>query len=247
MNGRRQRRTIMIMGVIVLLLAALILIRGFRGMTVKKENHSQGLEVIREQESADVQEIENKIQKQENKKPSGEEKPLDELFAESVVMGDSITLGLTEYEVLNTSNVLAKIGATVTTSEKYLDMAETLHPQVIFLAYGNNDLQETDGDSKVFKKNYEKFIQELQSRLPDAVILVNGIFPVLSAAAEEEPTYEYIEEFNEVLQELCEEYELSYIDNSSLLSRSDYASDGVHFQPEFYQIWAEHMAEEAAL
>ena len=50
-----------------------------------------------------------------------------------------------------------------------------------------------------------------------------------------------------VLRQMCDDLQLGFIDNTDLVQDQYYEEDGVHFKAEFYPLWADRMAEVAAL
>ena len=67
------------------------------------------------------------------------------------------------------------------------------------------------------------------------------------AKAEAEPPYANIPQYNEGLEALCEELEITFIDNTDLVKEEYYSQDGVHMAPEFYTEWVNRMVEVAGL
>ena len=108
-----------------------------------KELHIKG------KESADAKTIEQKINQLEKKDGTGDSsdtRSMKERFSGAVVMGDSIAASFTEYDVLNTSSVVAKIGIHFSELDDQIEQAKQLDPQIVFLAYGMNDVTKTNGD-----------------------------------------------------------------------------------------------------
>ena len=110
-----------------------------------------------------------------------------------------------------------------------------------------NDVPATNGDTEAFVEEYRAVLEKIQEEVPDAHIFVNSIFPVQDKAVEEEPALEKIPDYNSALAELCDSERIGFIDNSSLVADEYYEEDGIHFKADFYPVWAEHMAEVAAL
>ena len=46
---------------------------------------------------------------------------------------------------------------------------------------------------------------------------------------------------------MCDKLQIAFVDNSCLSLATYYEEDGIHFKSEFYPVWAERMAEVAAL
>lgn len=234
--------------IIACLLFIFILMEVITHVTATKTDTAEGIEIIKKAESADMKTIETKIAQMEAKENAEEDtRSPKEIFSSAVVMGDSIAEGFTEYDVLNASSVISKIGVELDELDEQIDQVVKLNPQVIFLAYGMNDIIATQGDTKEFVKQYTDLLGKLEKKLPDTKIFVNSIFPVQKQEIEREPAFKDLEKYNEALSDLCDEKQLAYIDNTTLVSDRYYEADGVHFMPEFYPIWASHMAEVASL
>lgn len=247
----KRKVVVLIVGVIVVIVALFGLVRLVENLTTKKADTTEGLAIIKEAESADVQEVERRIQNLEERDVATAEELASrtpkEIFANSVVMGDSITQGFTEYDVLETSSVIAERGIELDELEGPMSTVEGLSPQVIFLAYGMNDIIATNGDAALFKEQYSALLDELSTKLPNTRVFVNAIFPVQEVEVENQPLYKELDQYNKVLEELCDERQISFIDNSDIATIDYYEDDGVHLKADFYPIWASRMAEVASL
>ncbi len=253
---RKKRRKLLIYccAVIALLLLVILTVEGVDSFKNRKLDTSEGLAVLKQAESGDVVKIESKIQKLEEKdqadaqEETGDtEKNYKALFANSVVMGDSISEALIEYDLLNASSVLSKIGVEIDDLDEQIQKAEKLNPQIIFLSYGMNDILGTNGDTQLFIEQYDSLLNTLQKKLPDTKIFVNSILPVQDKEVEEEPVYEKLDEYNKALRGLCDKRQTAFIDHTDLVSDRYYEEDGVHFKISFYPYWLNRMAEVASL
>ena len=175
------------------------------------------------------------------------ERSLKDRFSGAVVMGDSISSGFSEYDVLNASSVVAKRGIQLDGLDEQISQAKKLNPQVVFLSYGMNDVIATDGDTEAFLKKYAAVIESITKEMPSVRIYINSIFPVSASAAEKEPALAKIADYNTALQEMCDGKHLGFIDNTGLVQENYYEEDGIHFKAEFYPVWATNMAEVATL
>ena len=101
-----------------------------------------------------------------------------------------------------------------------------INPQVIFISYGMNDVIATNGDTDLFIKEYKAVIDQLRKKLPDTTLYVNSIFPVSAAKQEEKPVFQKIPEYNAALQKMCDENQIAFLDNTSLVSDTYYEEDG---------------------
>lgn len=249
----KNKRIMVISGLAfaAVLIVVIIAVEAVGSLTRKKVDTSEGLEIIRQAEAAEVTVIETKIQnleEQEKKEAEAEDtRSIKEIFAAAVVMGDSITAGFTEYDILNASSVVAEIGAGLEGLEEQIGTLKELNPQVVFLSYGMNDILSTQGDTDAFIDQYKSVIRQMQKEMPNTKIFINSIFPVSQQEREREPLFQELDAYNKALREMCDKQQIAYVDNTELVSDRYYEEDGVHFKPDFYPVWAERMAEVASL
>ena len=245
----RKRKRLLLIGAcaLVLILLVILAVQGIRRLTLPRVDTEQGVEYIKAAESEDIATIEQKISQLEQQDGGEDARSYKEKFASSVVMGESITEGFSEYDVLNASSVVSKIGVHLNELDEQVQQVKELDPQVIFLAYGMNDVISTAGDTDQFLEEYETLVDQLREEVPNAHIYVNSIFPVTDSAVKKEPELAQISEYNTALKGMCDEMQVGFIDNTELVEDQYYEEDGVHFKAEFYPIWAERMAEVAAL
>ena len=246
-NKRKKRLLLIGACVAVLILLVALAVWGIRQLVTPKVDTEQGLSYIRAAESEDITTIEQKINQLERQDGGDDSRSYKEKFSSSIVMGDSIAEGFSEYDVLNASSVVSKIGVHLYELEEQVQQAADLNPQVIFLALGMNDVIATAGDTEQFLEQYEAVVAQLREAVPNAHIYVNSIFPVQDSAIEKEPELAQISEYNTVLRQMCDDLQLGFIDNTDLVQDQYYEEDGVHFKAEFYPLWADRMAEVAAL
>ena len=246
-NKRKKRLLLIGACVAVLILLVALAVWGIRQLVTPKVDTEQGLSYIRAAESEDITTIEQKINQLERQDGGDDSRSYKEKFSSSIVMGDSNAEGFSEYDVLNASSVVSKIGVHLYELEEQVQQAADLNPQVIFLALGMNDVIATAGDTEQFLEQYEAVVAQLREAVPNAHIYVNSIFPVQDSAIEKEPELAQISEYNTVLRQMCDDLQLGFIDNTDLVQDQYYEEDGVHFKAEFYPLWADRMAEVAAL
>ena len=125
----------------------------------------------------------NCLKKNDGEEGTGE-RSLKEKFTGAVIVGDSITEGFTEYDILNTSSVVAKIGVHLDELDEQIKQVKKLSPGIIFLSLGMNDVEHTNGDADEFVKQYGAVVDELKKSVPGAHIFVNAIFPVQENGSE---------------------------------------------------------------
>ena len=221
-----------------------------------REDITEGTKKLEELEKADLKAAENKIEELEKAERAADEerksRPVNERFANSLVLGDSITQGLYEFGVMDQSLVIAEKGAEVTRAEDTgtLDMirkAEEAKPQNLFLTFGMNDVEAARGDAAVFAEGYGKVLDEIKAAMPDTKVYVNCVLPASRTAVDNNEWYGNIPEYNKKLKEICEEKDVIFIDNTGLVKEEYYADDGIHQAPDYYPGWVENMAEAADL
>lgn len=212
---------------------------------------ADGREELKKLSERTVPEIEEKIRerdlREEQEQTKRENRTPNEKMSDAVLLGDSRAQGFAEYEILDQSRVLAKIGISLSETEPYIEKAIGLNPGKIFLSYGLNDLGADGGDSRKFKEEYRGIIRKLREALPSCEIYVTTILPVQQKALDQNPVLAHIEEFNDAVRALCMEERVTCIEIGDMVSEEFYEPDGEHFSRDFYPLWFERMAEAAEL
>lgn len=246
-----KRKKILLLVAAAIILITVIICIALSQMAVGNVNIKKGITKIKELEAKDITDAEAAIEALEEQERQADEayaaRPLSEKFADAVIVGDSITTGFVDYEILNASSVVAEVGIELTEMDGLLDTAAGLNPSTVFLALGLNDITATGGDTGSFEEQYKAVIGGIRQRLPEAKICVNSILPVQQSAIDERPEYAGISSYNETLKALCEEEGISFIDNTDLVKDEYYEPDGEHMGPDFYPVWGGRMAEVAGL
>lgn len=167
----------------------------------------------------------------------------------AVIVGDSVAEGFLDYEFLEADCVIAEKGLRADAAGGEIQKALDLQPTQLFLSIGLNDLEYCQGDSGRFVRYYRERIQEIREVFPELPIYINGILPILPEAVEKKAELGYVDEFNEALQQMCEELGLTFIDSSDLLEGREewYQKDAIHLKSQFYPLWLNRMEETAGL
>ena len=126
-------------------------------------------------------------------------------------MGDSIAEALGEYNMLNSSSLIAEMGVSLTALDGALATVTQLSPQNVFLYYGFNDIGHVWDDYDRFRDEYESFIVKLKQALPDAKIYANSLFPVLNLDTIGNAFYADVSPYNQIIKEICEQYDIAYL------------------------------------
>ncbi len=175
------------------------------------------------------------------------EKDVTAQFKNSVFMGDSIVEGFAVNEILPNESVMAGAGATAGyIYEEYMDDLAEKKPNNVFIMLGSDDmLMPVDDPKALFESDLRKLINKIKKEVPDAKIYLQSITPVTQEALKQEPRYERIEEYNELLKGLAGKLSVDYIDIGALAKENPnlFAEEGVHFKKEFYQLWLKKLSE----
>ena len=251
-NNKKYKKHLKYILIIVLIISFVLTIaEGVSKLSNSKITTNEGIEYLKAAEKGDVAAIEHKIdmldEKDGDTQPESEQKNFKAVFSNSVIMGDSISLGFTAYDFLTNSSVIAKTGATVSGMENQIETVCEMKPRVIFLSYGSNDVELYEENVATFIKDYKKVIKTLSEELPNTKIIVNSIFPVRKDAVDRQPAYAYIDEYNKRLQKMCDELQIAFLDNTDIARTEYFEQDGVHFLAVYYPVWLERMAQEASL
>lgn len=184
---KTKRKIVLAVCVLAAALVIVLIVQGVRGLFYKKADTSAGLEYIHGEEKGDIAAIEKKIELLEKKdgEEGAGERSLKEKFTGAVIVGDSITEGFTEYDILNTSSVVAKIGVHLDELDEQIKQVKKLSPGIIFLSLGMNDVEHTNGDADEFVKQYGAVVDELNKALLE-LKKITGISLEVSGAAPEQ-------------------------------------------------------------
>lgn len=174
---------------------------------------------------------------------------LNTRFTGSVVVGDSITEGLTAFSILNSDKVVYKRGVSIKNTKTLLDTAAGLNPANIFMAFGMNDIETYKSDIDSFIVAYKEKIEYIRQLMPNAKIFVNSIQPATATVVAKRTDFSRVPQYNEALSAMCEELSITYIDNQYILEEHPefYAQDGIHVSSSYYPLWLENMAEKAGI
>ncbi|MDD4332833.1 MAG: SGNH/GDSL hydrolase family protein [Patescibacteria group bacterium] len=181
-----------------------------------------------------------------------------------VALGDSLTAGVgaDKYEQSFTYLLAQKIAGdnqitlkdyglpgakTDDLIEKLLNSAITDQPDILTLLIGVNDVHYRVGKDE-FQKNYDEILRQLTAKTKAKIYLIN--IPYIGANDLILPPYDsYFEsraqEFNVVIKELAEKYQLKYIDlytptvDQFKKNGPHYSADSFHPSAEGYAVWAQ--------
>lgn len=118
-------------------------------------------------------------------------------------------------------------------------------PKKLFLMAGVNDIS-LQRDNSTIIRQVRLMIRQIQAGSPDTEIYLQSVLPLNA----EKLTYTrlkgkeiQIENYNTLLKQLCNEFNITYVDvYSSLLEKpltlkSEYTQDGLHINEAAYKVW----------
>ncbi|MBK5488424.1 hypothetical protein JFT95_13240 [Bacillus sp. TH17] len=162
------------------------------------------------------------------------------IFKSSVFLGDSITDGLHDIDILDEENIVSGIGKSIGDAQKNIEQVVNQKPKNIFILLGLCNLSETK-ESTITQ--YSQLIQKIKEKLPDTKINILSITPVTPERTQKEERYKNINDFNEGFKVLAKKEQVNFIDLSPIFKDNPdlYVKDGIHFKSEFYPIWLEYL------
>ena len=172
------------------------------------------------------------------------------LYANSLFVGDSITTGFDVYSIVNSSNVIAVVGANMNTHlTENLTTIVQYNPEYLFVHYGLNEMNPSEAGVNAFIAKYKENLTYLKQNLPYTKIIVLGLAPVGSVAIEKQNRFTWIGTYNDNMRAMCQEVGVGFHQNDAFFNaRMDlYAKDGIHHQPELYRQWIRLITEEMGI
>jgi lysophospholipase L1-like esterase len=162
------------------------------------------------------------------------------IFKSSVFLGDSITDGLHDIDILDEENIVSGIGKSIGDAQKNIEQVVNQKPKNIFILLGLCNLSET---KEAAITQYSQLIQKIKEKLPDTKINILSITPVTPERTQKEERYKNINDFNEGFKVLAKKEQVNFIDLSPIFKDNPdlYVKDGIHFKSEFYPIWLDYL------
>ena len=177
-----------------------------------------------------------------------------------VFVGDSLTYGLSSYQILPARNVLASIGLNISkidteaipTTEGKLTAINSLKikkPSTVYIMLGSNGIAWMNVDTMISK--YSDFISEIEKELPNTKICILSIPPVTAqreTASEGAIKNSTIDEYNSQLLKMANEKKIHFVDlntglknNSGKLETTKAEKDGMHFKKVSYDMMIDYI------
>lgn len=255
MKSKKRVSTVKFIGIIVLAMLPFIWLLGDHRELGESYADNEAVQLLKKTAESYTSEKVYMLQDQQRQKQKEKErqlkksKKLSDRFADALIIGDSIAEGILDYHVVNASSCIGVRGLRIDQLDDYFSEIKRLHPQILFLSFGMNDLEYWRGNEKRFGAVYEEKIVQLQERFPDTKVFVNLILPISSHAIAKNAVYGKWNEFNRELILVCKRKKIPYIDNCKILlsMKQPFEPDGIHPRPGYYKQWTLHMAEAAGL
>ena len=184
-------------------------------------------------------------------------------FNDAVFIGDSISVGIKLYEVMQNTDVFASVGISLenifTNKAVKLDdgskvtIFEALDDKPYKKAYimlGANSLMSSHEE---LIKQYGRVIDEVRTRVgDDCIVYIQSVLPVYEELFHKKyphntVTNADIESFNVLLSELSAQKDVHYLDVASVIKDEngslppEYTSDGLHIGSELYIKWFDYL------
>ena len=245
---------------IIILLIALVV-----GFFIIKNVKSEEKTLI----SADTTQVEIEQQEeiQENTETKIEETKKEEkkeveksYFNDALFIGDSRTVGISEYGELNNATFFANTGMSVyNVFEKSvsvpkvgkLKLEQLLKSKQFKKVYIMLGINELGYDSKKTLENYKKLIEYIKNTQSNAIIYIQANLHVTGAKSSKDKVInnENINRFNKEISKLADNQKTFYIDinekfddkNGNL--NSEYTKDNVHIYAKYYKEWSNWLSQ----
>jgi hypothetical protein len=186
-------------------------------------------------------------------------------FDDALFIGDSRTVGLSQYSNWKNPVYYADVGLTVysvfdkkiaTVNGETMTIDQALQRQKfgkVYIMLGINELGR--GTTETFAKKYGEVIGRIRELQPDAIIFIEGIMGVSKKKSDSDPIFNNrnIQERNAALQSLADDRSVYYIDVNQVIMDatggipSDYTFDNVHLKAAYYKIWTEFLMDHGVI
>lgn len=186
----------------------------------------------------------------------------EEYFADACFIGDSRTVGISQYAGIENATFLCKTSLSIYDYNKpkitYNDEKMSIHDILtetqfakIYLMVGINECG--TGTPESFFERYQEVVNDIRKLQPEALIFIQGNLLVTQEKSDESDTItnENITARNKLIATLANQKDIFYIDiNESSLCKegalvSDYTWDQVHIKAQYYPIWKEFLLRHA--
>lgn len=186
----------------------------------------------------------------------------DEYFSDACFIGDSRTVGISQYAGIENATFLCQTSLSIYDYEKpkikyegkKTSIKEVLMEKQfakIYLMMGINECG--TGTSEYFYEHYKAVVDDIRLLQPDALIFIEGNLLVTQSKSNESSsiTNERLAERNAMIATIANQTDIFYIDiNESSLCENgalvpEYTWDQIHIKAQYYPIWKEFLLQHA--
>lgn len=183
----------------------------------------------------------------------------------TLFIGDSRTVGLSEYAEIDGADFFASVGAGVFNIEKVIlsvapdreteTLSEVLQQQQYAKIYIMLGINELGYPFEMLVQRYHKFIQSVQSLQPDSMIFVLANLHVTQSRSDTDAFINNatINTFNEAISALADNQHIFYLDANCIFDDANGAldakksEDSAHLYAKYYQEWGNWIAEQTGI
>lgn len=245
-----------ILSLLTLITAFYIIYAFITGMIsgVFKNKNSPNKDYLVQLESKSLDDVQAKIENYQNKilNDTTDKGNINysKYYENTVFMGDSLTESLSEFEILDSYNVISNKGDTVVKAMQNIDTLKGINPKNLVLLYGMNDVIEFDinlsgQDSNTFKEKYIELVNSIKTVLPKTNIYLISPLPVMANAVDTNYrlTNDNLSEFRLKVSEVANATGSTYVDLTSIITEKDYLheQDGIHYKYDFYPLLLDYL------
>lgn len=186
----------------------------------------------------------------------------EDYFSDAVFIGDSRTVGISEYSGIENATFLCKTSLSIYDytkpkiiyKDKKTSIQEVLQKEKfgkIYLMVGINEC--SYGTAESFYELYREVVEDIRRLQPEALIFIQGNLLVTQSKSDSNTgiTNENIASRNNLIATLANQQDIFYIDiNESSLCEdgslvAEYTWDQVHIKAQYYAVWKNFLLEHA--
>ncbi|MCQ2501988.1 MAG: hypothetical protein MJ117_11670 [Lachnospiraceae bacterium] len=164
-----------------------------------------------------------------------------QIFANTVVVGDSMAQAVYDYGFLDGNHVYFIRGEAIGNLGGQVDEAMAMLPSSVIFFSGLNgtDYYETP---ELYAQAYAERINQVLAINPNTRVFVCSMTPPSNELAVYREDLARSPEYDAALQNLCASSTAIYMDLNWMVRQQLYLPDGIHFGEEFYTVWMQYAA-----
>lgn len=170
-------------------------------------------------------------------------------FNDALFIGDSRTVGLSEYGTLRNADYFCSVGlAAYRIDDEYVNgytLRDTLASKQYGKIYLMLGINEVGNDLEYTTAAYRRTLDTIKEYQPDAIIYLEANLHVAQWAQTESITNTAIDNLNSRIREMADGSKTFYLDVNGVFDdgtgalTADYTSDGIHVLAKHYQTWCD--------